>query len=63
MLVKAKVEGLEGKEFYTYMIDGKPRTQGYDEELAKTYPYSKSTLMGQDKKLFCIAWDLLKYND
>ena len=63
MLVKAKVECLSGKEFYTYMIDGKPLTQGFDDSLAKNYPYAKSTLMGQDKKLFCIAWDLLKYND
>ena len=63
MLVKAKVENLEGKEFYTYIIDGKPQTAGYDEDLAKKYAYAKSTLMGQDKKLFCIAWDLLKYND
>jgi hypothetical protein len=46
MLVKVKVEGLDGKEFYTYMINGKPLTQGYDEELAKNYPYAKSTLMG-----------------
>lgn len=63
MLQKTKVENLEGKEFYTYIIDGKPQTLGFDEELAKKHAYSKSTLMGADKKLFCIAWDLLKYND
>jgi hypothetical protein len=63
MLQKAKVENLDGKEFFTYIIEGKPQTLGFDEELAKKHAYSKSTLMGNDKKLFCIAWDLLKYND
>jgi hypothetical protein len=63
MLVKAKVEGLTGKEFYTFMIDNKPQTIAFDDDLAKKYPYSKCTLIGSDCKLFCIAWDLLKYND
>lgn len=54
---------MQGSEFFTYIIDGKAVTRPFDEDLAKKYAYSKSKLMGADKKLFVIAWDVLPHND
>jgi hypothetical protein len=64
MLAKATVEkNMAAKEYCTYMVEGKAVTQGYDEAMAKKHAYAKTKIMGNDKKLFCIQWDMLLFND
>ena len=50
------------KDYYTFVTEDKPQTREYTDGLAKTYPYSKSAIMGKNNELFCIASDMLKYN-
>jgi hypothetical protein len=57
-----KVKQLAGKaDFYTFLINSKPKTCAYRDDLASQYPYSKSTIMAKNGQLHCIGSDMLKY--
>ena len=44
MLAKQRVDHLQGDEFFTFMVDGKPQTLPFTDELARNHPYCKTKL-------------------